>query len=220
MEIILASGSPRRSALLERWGISFTVIPARDVDELSVTGSPSEVAALLSEMKARSVLDRLRGETLGETLVIGADTLVEVGGRPLGKPADLAQAREMIERLSGRTHRVVTGVAVVRSESPARVEVETSEVSFRPLARAEIERYLSTGDWEGKAGAYGIQDEGQSLVAGFRGCFYNIVGLPMRRLAAMLAAEGAAVCGAGSCDCGLHPLQWGEWSSCAWPESP
>src|SRR5262249_26764680 len=154
----------------------------------------------LARVKAERVLESL---SLGgasasapgpdaKSLVVGADTIVEIDGRVLGKPDGRADARRMLERLSGRVHRVHTGGAVfgppgrpappAMSPAPPRVELETSEVTFRVLSAEEIEAYLDTGDFEGKAGAYGIQSEGGGLVAGFRGCYYNVVGLPVKRL--------------------------------------
>jgi septum formation protein len=208
MVIVLASASPRRSFLLEERGILFRVAPPPGVDESAVTGEAIAVARELARMKAEAGLGALdpAGRT-SEVLVIGADTVVEIDGEILGKPGDRADAAAMLRKLSGRVHRVTTGVAIARPGAPTRVESETSEVRFHPLDDGEIEAYLDTGDAEGKAGAYGIQSEGRRLVAGFRGCYYNIVGLPVKRLIAMLRDAGASLPGIdGDCDCARHPL--------------
>ena len=205
MDIILASLSPRRAEILTRWGVPFRVAAPEGVNESAARGSAVEVATDLALRKADSVL---RGATLPEVLVIGADTVVESEGEILGKPRDTSHAREMIEKLSGRTHRVVTGIAVLARGKRPRIEAETSEVTFRRLSAGEIEDYLATGDPEGKAGAYGIQSEGRRLVTGFRGCYYNIVGLPIRRLLAILRELGAGV-PAGECGCEKVPLWHG-----------
>jgi nucleoside triphosphate pyrophosphatase len=202
MEIILASLSPRRAELLGRFGVRFHVAAPEGVDESAARGSAVEVATGLALRKADSVL---AGRTRSEVLVIGADTVVESEGELLGKPRDLSHARSMIEKLSGRTHRVVTGIAVLARGKSPRIEAETSEVTFRRLSAEEIEDYLATGDPEGKAGAYGIQSEGRRLVEGFCGCYYNIVGLPIRRLLRILREMGANI-PEGECDCGKIPL--------------
>lgn len=215
MEIILASASPRRSDILGRRGIPFRVLPAQDVDESAVSGTASEVARELARRKADSVLSTLPGAQAGPgTLVIGADTVVEVDGLLLGKPRTRDDSRSMLGRLAGRTHRVITGIAVGKAGDGFRVEDETSEVIFRALTAEEIEAYIDTGDPEGKAGAYGIQSGGRGLVAGFRGCYYNIVGLPVERLLRMLQEAGFESHGAtGSCDCRAHSL-WRGGQGC------
>ena len=213
MELILASASPRRSALIAGWGIPFRVIPAEGIDEEAVVGEAVHVARTLAGMKAEAVDRALRGTGRGpEHVVVGADTVVEIAGEILNKPRDPADARRMLARLSGRVHRVHTGVAVVRPGGTARSGAETSEVAFRVLSERDIEEYVASGDAEGKAGAYGIQSGGRRLVDGFRGCYYNIVGLPLKRLAALLAEAGLRV--PMACDCSRHPL-WTGGDGCA-----
>ena len=209
--IVLASVSPRRSSLLREWGIPFRIVPPEGVDEEAVTGEAGDVARELALQKALAALAGIAGE---DALVVGADTVVTVDGEILGKPRDAADARRMLGMLAGRSHRVITGVAVARAGRPAAVEAESSEVLFRPLAPAEIDAYIATGDPEGKAGAYGIQSGGGNLVAGFRGCYLNIVGLPVRRLVAMLRDAGAALPGSpADCACRGHPL-WRGGEGC------
>ncbi|HLU49656.1 MAG TPA: Maf family protein [Planctomycetota bacterium] len=210
LPIVLASASPRRRAILSELGLAFEAREPQGVDESSVEGTAVEVSTALALAKARAVFAR----SPGSAIVIGCDTVValpETSGAHalvetvLGKPRDDDDAREILRRLSGRVHHVVSGLAVVTPLAETVVS-ETSEVEFRELDERAIEAYIATGDHRGKAGAYGIQSEGRRLVAGFRGCYYNIVGLPWRRLAALLPAGIIAK----RCDCGTHPLQRGE----------
>ena len=223
--IVLASLSPRRMELLARHHLPFRVVPARDVDEEAVRGEGSEVAATLAGMKAREVREYLsRTEGSLPRFIVGADTVVDLDGHLLGKPsgdplgpiplpglssggAGMA-AGDMLHRLSGRTHRVHTGVALLAPGQPDRIEVETAEVTFRRLTGAEIECYVRSGEPRGKAGGYAIQGQGASLIEGFRGCYYTIVGLPVKRLLRMLAEAGFPAPPAG-CDCARQPLQRG-----------
>ncbi len=209
--IVLASASPRRSELLRRCGLSFRVQPARDLEE-RLSGTAVEAATGLARKKAESVLRALEGKgSAGPGLVVlAADTVVEIGGSLLGKPLDREEARAMLEKLSGREHRVVTGLAIARPGRHPRVASETSQVTFRQLGEDDLGSYLASGDWEGKAGAYGIQSGGGTLVQGFRGCYYNVVGLPLVRLLSMLEREGAYRSPLATvCACQLHPLWQG-----------
>ncbi len=210
-ELLLASGSPRRRDLLRRLDVSFEVLEPTGVDESSVAGSAYERCQRLAVLKAQW---GLKHGNKANVRVIGADTVVALGegeadrgGRAngeleFGKPSGREDARRMLTELSGRRHRVMTGIAVVQRGVEPVSAVEISEVNFRDLNAEEIETYLQTGDAEGKAGAYGIQSHGRQLVAGFRGCYYNIVGLPLRRLAGMLGVPY-------DCDCEGYPLQQG-----------
>lgn len=217
--IVLASASPRRREILALLAIPFEVIPAEGVDEEAV-GAPAEAAArALALEKGRSVLSRLEGLAAGKARpedrstgqarlrVLAADTIVAIGSARgeelLGKPRDAEDARRMLEALSGREHAVWTALALLEPGAEPRVEVERSEVLFRELSRAEITEYISSGEPFGKAGGYAIQGLGRSLVAGFRGCYYNVVGLPLVRAARMLGLP------APDCRCGAHPLQRG-----------
>ena len=166
------------------------------------------MATALAEMKAQSVFrDHSRSP---EVLVLGADTVVTVGEgafeEVLGKPTDPEDAVRMLRILSGREHFVVTAVAVARSGASLQVRWETSRVRFRELSGETIREYVSTGEPMDKAGAYAIQGRGEALVAGFSGCFHNIVGLPLVLVARML--EGVAA--QPGCDCSRHPLQEGQ----------
>jgi septum formation protein len=115
-------------------------------------------------------------------LTLGADTLVAVDGDILGKPRDAAQAREYVARLAGRTHQVVGAIALVRDGEPAGTAVEITQVHFRPATPAQLDWYVATGEWRGRAGGYAIQGAGAVLVAGIEGDYLNVVGLPLARL--------------------------------------
>ena len=182
--VVLASDSPRRRALLASAGLEFTV-EAPAVDETPPPGqSPEQTAEILAERKARSVAARHRGE---DCLVVGADTIValEIGAggacELLGKPADAAEARSMLERLSGSRHRVVTGVAVVRATDGALGRAhERTWVTMRALSPGEVRAYVASGEWRDKAGGYAIQETADAFVTGLEeGGFDNVVGLPV-----------------------------------------
>ncbi len=212
--LILASSSPRRRELLQKLGVPFEVVEPHGVDEQAASGSAPSVARNLAVEKAERVLWTLSATRPGEGdrwVVLGADTVVVLGEgvheRVLGKPADLNDARGMLRALGGRTHQVWTGLAVAQAGSPARAALERTEVTFRPLSAEDIERYLSTGDAEGKAGAYGIQGAGARLVSGFRGCYYNVVGLPLALTARLLEDFLPLAPAAFDCDCPTQPLQ-------------
>ena len=172
--LILASASPRRKALLEGLGLSFEIVPS-GIPEDGGEGPALRTAPALALAKAREVAARV-----GSGLVFGADTIVECEGRCLGKPAGAAEARAMLRALSGRTHQVVTGVALVdaatgRAESDAAV----TDVTFRELAEDEIAAYVETGEPFGKAGGYAIQGLAALFVEGIQGSPSNVIGLPL-----------------------------------------
>jgi len=185
-KLILASASPRREELLRGVGLSFQVIPSEEGEEENLLEEPRLRAEALALRKARDVAKRMRGG-----LVIGADTLVEVERFILGKPKDSEEAREQLRRLSGRVHRVITGVAVVGAES-GREEVasEVTLVKMRECSPQEIEAYLLTGEPFDKAGSYAIQGLGAFLVEGIQGDWSNVVGLPLGTLRQLLLRFG------------------------------
>lgn len=187
--LILASGSPRRSQLLETLGIPFQVIVSDAPESLDPRLSPEDQAALLATRKAQAV-----ASGLAKGKVLGADTIVVLDGEILGKPLDDEDAASMLRRLSGREHEVVTGIALVDAAhgSVLRRSV-TSLVHVRPLNNDEIAAYVATGEPRDKAGAYAIQGLGADLIADFEGCFNNIVGLPLCYVSVMLAHVGIAV---------------------------
>jgi septum formation protein len=185
--LILASQSPRRAELLRNAGISFEVRPA-DVDESVRAGEdPFEYVKRLAREKALAVL-----ETAPEgAVVLGADTTVVVDGESLGKPADEDEARRMLERLSGRRHKVMTGVCVAfcnpDGAAVAEVGAEVTEVEFAAMSAEEISAYVASGEPMDKAGAYAIQGRASRWIPRIAGCYFNVVGLPVARVSAMLA---------------------------------
>lgn len=176
--LILASRSPRRQLLLKQIGYTFAVRPSRAEERLDPRRSPAWNARNLALGKAREVA---RGVRHG--IVVGADTIVVLGRKVLGKPRDRKEARSMLRRLSGRSHVVYTGFALVEAGSGrSYTEVVKTRVWFRRLEPAEIAAYVASGAPLDKAGAYGIQDDfGAVFVERIQGCFYNVVGFPLVR---------------------------------------
>lgn len=186
MEIILASGSPRRRELLERMGVREFTVLSPDVDESLEAGlSPAEQVERLSLRKAEAA----RAQAAPGSLIIAADTVVALDGAILGKPADEGEAFRMLSALSGVRHQVYTGVTVAR-DGETRTEHQVTSVDFRPLEAEEVELYIATGECMDKAGAYGIQGYGALLIEGIHGDYYNVMGLPVACLARMLKEFG------------------------------
>ncbi|MGE5619029.1 MAG: Maf family protein [Sphingomonadaceae bacterium] len=184
--LILASQSPRREALLRQVGLEFEVFPSGVEERLREGLPPAEGAEKLALQKAEWVAARC-----SDGLVIGADTVVVVDGRVLGKPTGVEDARDMLRLLSGREHEVITGIAVVDAASGrSRSDHVVTAVGFAPLTQEIIDRYVATGEPLDKAGAYAIQGYGALLIEGIRGCYNNVVGLPLRRLAELLGEFG------------------------------
>ena len=175
--LILASSSPQRRAILERFGVAFTVVPA-NVEELE-EGEPGEVAVENALRKARAVRAREASAT-----ILGADTLVALEGRIYGKPVDERHARETLRALSGATHTVFSGVALLSSGAhpPERTALAGTEVTFRVLDEQLIDWYVAAGEWRGRSGGYAIQGVGAALVRAVRGEHENVVGLPVATL--------------------------------------
>lgn len=201
VNVILASSSPRRKQLLEDAGVKFAVYKgSTEVDESlddDLRAQPAEAVKKLAERKAGSVVQDILAENpVGLGIVIGADTMVVLDGEMLGKPISADHAREMLRKLSGRTHEVITGVSVwlvMLNESEERggdgkVSLgfrsfsETSRVTFKDLTDDDINAYVAAGETIDKAGAYGIQGKGGALVANLEGDYDNVVGLPVSRL--------------------------------------
>lgn len=185
--LILASQSPRRSQLLRNAGIPFTAQPA-DIDETQLPAETSgEYVRRLAREKALTVLSTAPAGAV----VLGADTTVVVDGDSLGKPADAADARRMLKLLSGREHEVMTGVCLAwknkLGETEMLVECEVTGVEFLTMSEADISAYIATGEPMDKAGAYGIQGRASRWIPRVSGCYFNIVGLPVARVGAMLA---------------------------------
>jgi septum formation protein len=188
MRLILASESLRRQDLLQRIGIEFNVAPAVLDETIRDGESPEQAALRLAREKARAVARKLGDE---RALVLGADTVVADGARILGKPADIAQAREFLVSLRGREHRVITGVCLLDAAGMERTDWTVTRVRMRDYSPAEMEAYLATGDGMDKAGAYAIQHPVFRPVESIDGCYANVVGLPVCRVYALLEAAGA-----------------------------
>lgn len=182
MPVVLASSSPRRRELLEQAGVSFEVVasPAEEIHDAAM--KPDLLCELNATLKAAAV-----AVSRPDATVIGSDTLVFIDDLPLGKPADLEEARGMLRRLSGRTHRVCTGVCVIYPGGVKNVFHDITEVTFLTLDDAAIEEYFALVNPLDKAGAYGIQESGERIIAGICGNFDNVMGLPVAKVIAALA---------------------------------
>jgi len=189
--LVLASTSPRRRDLLRQAGVAFEVVPPRVAEQAGPSEAPEALALRLAAEKALEVAERLGAEP--ERWVLGADTIVVLDGEVLGKPEDPEHAARLLARLVGRSHRVVTGVAVVSSARLApRTRAVSSTVTMRGAAREEIEAYVATGEPLDKAGAYGFQGEGRRFVVRVEGSQSNVIGLPVAESLALLReAQGA-----------------------------
>ncbi len=175
--MILASRSPQRRAILEQLGIEFSVeVPEVEELEASPPAPPHEVAVENAYRKASAV-----ASSRPDSLVLGVDTVVAIGARMYGKPADAEQARQTLEALGGRRHAVISGLCLHRG-GRARTAAATTLVEFRALDREIIDWYLASEEWRGRAGGYAIQGRGAALVARLEGDYLNIVGLPVATL--------------------------------------
>ena len=186
LPFVLASGSPRRRELLAEAGFEFDVIPS-DVDESDVPPgtAPPDLAEWLAVRKASAVAARFP-----DRVVLAADTVVALGKRAIGKPADEADALALLHALAGSTHAVVTGVCLARAGATRSLRV-SSAVKMKPMTDEQIRRLVASGQWRGKAGGYGIQDAGDDpFVERLSGSFTNIIGLPMEQTVELLAQAG------------------------------
>jgi septum formation protein len=184
--LVLASASPRRAELLTLLGLRFEV-RAADLDEEPLAGElPAATAERLARAKAEAV-----DPGPGEALVVAADTIVVLDGRILGKPRDRGEAERFVSLLAGRTHEVITGLAV-RACPENRIESETavSQVTFAPMSAGEVAWYAATGEGLDKAGAYALQGKGALFVAAVHGSYTNVIGLPLDRLYPHLKRRG------------------------------
>ncbi len=186
-KLILASASARRAEILRDAGISFTVMSSA-VDETPIPGEPAhDLVQRLADAKAELVAAR----AVGPAIVIAADTVVLLEGHTLGKPRTTDDARNMLEKLAGHTHSVVTGVTLIRlPDAERRSFVETTQVHFSQVSPEELTRYLSTEEPFDKAGAYAIQGRAGRYIPRIEGCYFNVVGLPLSRLCQALGELG------------------------------
>ncbi len=188
MGIILASKSPRRKELLSLLGIEFAVI-TEDIDEkINSSANIEEEIKRLSYEKAMAV----SGSVSEDDIIVAADTVVVLGNRVFGKPKDATDAEEMLSTLSGKTHRVITGVTVLKGNK-ADTRAAATEVTFRNLSKEEIREYINTGDPFDKAGAYALQGISTIFVSGINGDHFNVYGLPVSMLALMLRGFGIKI---------------------------
>jgi nucleoside triphosphate pyrophosphatase len=189
--LVLASASPRRREILARAGVRFEVVPAEIDESGRADEAPEVLVERLARAKALAVARRL-GPSPARP-VLGSDTVVVLGGEVLGKPRDAEDAVAILARLVGRTHRVVTGVALAESAGLAlRSLIVTSRVTLRPAGTDEIRRYVATGEPLDKAGAYALQGEGRRFVTEVLGSESNVIGLPLEETLALLREVGAA----------------------------
>jgi septum formation protein len=189
--LLLASTSPQRRAILHQLGIPFDVV-APDYVEHDPPGADAEELVRNHALgKARSV-----AADAGDRPVLGVDTTVVLGGRIYSKPTDAGDAERMLEELAGRTHAVVSGLALI-TPGWEHVEVELTRVTFRPLTPRDLASYVAAHEWEGRAGGYAIQGKGAALVERIEGDYLNVVGLPAARLVRLLAERFAGTYGFG-----------------------
>ncbi len=188
-DLILASASPRRRDLLNQAGIIPAAITPVEVIETPLAGEkPGVYAQRLAAQKATLVAKKHKG-----ALVLAADTVVAAGARILGKPANRAEAEKFLKLLSGRRHRVITSIALMPSQGKLAQKTLTTSVSFKRLTAGEINWYLDSGEWRGKAGAYAIQGKAGAFVKRINGSYTNVVGLPLYETLALLRAHGYPV---------------------------
>ena len=187
MKLILASSSPRRAEILANAGLPFSVLSSA-VDESPHPGETPEALVLrLANAKA----DLVTARAVGPAIVVGADTVVVLDDKILGKPRSKEEARHMRQQLSGRTHSVLTGVAMVRlPDCERRQFTDSTLVHFRPVTEEEISAYLATEEPHDKAGAYAIQGQAGRYIPRIEGCYFNVVGLPLSRVLTELKTLG------------------------------
>lgn len=183
MKIVLASKSPRRQEIISKYIKEFEIVESQVEEVMDSRLDPAALAMSLAYQKAADVCRQVEHEDL----VIAADTIV-VADRILGKPKDRADAREMIFSLAGKTHEVITGVALIQGTTKV-VDHQCTRVTFSSMSEAEVEAYLDAGDYGDKAGAYGIQGYAEPFIQEIRGSYSNVVGLPVERLYPLLKAH-------------------------------
>jgi septum formation protein len=194
-KLVLASGSPRRLALLNQAGIEPDQLMPAEIDELPKKGElPRVLATRLARAKAEAALATARkDDELREAFVLAADTVVAVGRRILPKAELLDEAAQCLRLLSGRSHRVYTGVCLVTPKGAFRQRLVETRVRFKRLSREDLESYLASGEWRGKAGGYAVQGLAGTFVVKITGSYTNIVGLPLYETVSLLGGEGYPV---------------------------
>jgi len=188
MRLVLASTSPRRRQILALLGVPFEVIAPEFEERISAQLPADQEVLEFALGKAQSVATKHPG-----SIVIGSDTMIELSGEKIGKPADREDARRILRALAGKTHRIFTSVALVDSGERGIMNVETVSVEMRRYTEEEIENYLRSGESDDKAGAYSIQGQGSDLIKSICGDYLAAVGMPLRRIALHLKSRGLAV---------------------------
>ena len=191
-KLVLASASPRRVTLLAQVGVEPDALRPSDIDETPGKGEmPRSLVTRLSRAKAEEARDQIANDReLADSYVIAADTIVAVGRRILMKPRFLEEAVSCLELLSGRAHRVLTGVCLITPDDRVRLKIVDTRVRFKRLSKAEIDAYIASREWRDKAGGYGIQGLAGAFVQRIDGSYTNIVGLPLSEIVNMLVGEG------------------------------
>jgi septum formation protein len=191
-KLVLASGSPRRLGLLNQAGLEPDSLEPVEIDESPERGElPRTLAVRLAREKAEASLARVRNRgEIKDAYILSADTVVAVGRRILPKPEVLEEAAACLRLLSGRTHRVYTGVCLVTPRDALRSRLVETRVRFKRLSNEDLESYLASGEWRGKAGGYAVQGLAGSFVTKLVGSYTNVVGLPLYETTALLAGEG------------------------------
>jgi septum formation protein len=193
-KLVLASGSPRRIELLQQAGIEPDRLFPADLDETPLRAEhPRSLAKRLSKAKAEKALQGLKADGEGDVFVLAADTVVAVGRRILPKAETLDEASNCLRLLSGRSHRVYTGVCLITPGGKLRQRLVETRVRFKRLSREELDSYLGSGEWRGKAGGYGVQGLAGAFVVKLVGSYSNVVGLPLYETVGLLAADGYKV---------------------------
>jgi septum formation protein len=191
-KLVLASASPRRLTLLAQAGIEPDALRPASIDESARSGEmPRALVSRLARAKAETARDQIANDRdIADAYVLAADTIVATGRRILGKPQHMEEAAEYLQRLSGRNHRVLTAVALVTPHDKVRTKIVDTRVRFKHLAKSEIEAYIASREWRGKAGGYAIQGLAGCFVQKLTGSYTNVVGLPLTEVVQLLIGEG------------------------------
>ena len=194
-KLVLASGSPRRLLLLSQVGIKPDAVRPSSIDESPLKGEmPRALVARLARAKGEAARDQIADDRdIADAYVLAADTVVSVGRKVLTKPQYVEEAVASLQLLSGRTHRVLTGLCLITPDDKLRTKIVDTRVRFKHLSRSEIEAYVASREWRGKAGGYAIQGLAGSFVQKLVGSYTNVVGLPLTEVTAMIVAEGFPV---------------------------
>lgn len=191
-KLVLASGSPRRMALLAQVGINPDALRPSEIDETPRKGEmPRGLVQRLARQKAEAARDQIANDRdIADSFVLAADTIVSIGRRILMKPQFMEEAVASLQLLSGRSHRVMTGICLITPDDKMRARIVETRVRFKHLSRSEIEAYIASREWRGKAGGYAIQGLAGAFVQKIIGSYTNVVGLPLSEVTSMLVGEG------------------------------